>query len=71
MGRDGPPRSNVGDIRPRLSGRAQPGHPAVANDQRLTTKGQRLTTALELLIDLHLISRDHFVGFVGHADHRH
>jgi hypothetical protein len=63
MGRDGPPQQ-FGDSRPRLSGRAQPGHAAVANDQRLAT-------ALELFIDLHLISRDHFVGFVGHADHRH
>jgi hypothetical protein len=26
---------------------------------------------LKLLVNLHLISGDHLVGFVGHADHSH
>jgi len=35
------------------------------------TTNDELTTATELLVDLHLISADHLISLVGHADHRH
>src|ERR1700737_3921868 len=39
--------------------------------ERSATTGQRLTTALELLVNFHLIARDQAVSLVGHAHDCH